>query len=60
MTVRSVDCCSVADDDTRLERFEGFRPERNISTIYHCRDIPFWSETLDYCRDIHICQVNED
>ena len=27
--------------------FEGFRPEWCISTIYHCRDIPFWLETLD-------------
>ena len=26
---------------------EGFRPEWYILTIYHCRDIPFWSETLD-------------
>ena len=26
---------------------EGFRPEWYISTIYHCRDAPFWSETLD-------------
>ena len=29
--------------------FEGFRPEWYISTIYHCSDIPFWSETLDLC-----------
>ena len=27
--------------------FEGFRPEWYISTLYHCRDISFWSETLD-------------
>ena len=26
---------------------EGFRPEWHISTIYHCRDTPFWSETLE-------------
>ena len=28
-------------------RIEGFRPEWYILTIYHCRDIPIWSETLD-------------
>ena len=27
--------------------FEGFQPEWCISTIYHCRDTPFWSVTLD-------------
>ena len=26
---------------------DGFRPEWSISTIYHGRDKPFWSETLD-------------
>ena len=26
---------------------EGFLPEWYISTIYHCRDTLFWSETLD-------------
>ena len=26
---------------------EGFQPEWCISNIYHCRDIPLWSETLD-------------
>ena len=29
------------------QNIEDFRPERCISTIYHCKDIPFWSETLD-------------
>ena len=30
--------------------FEGFQLEWCISTIYHCRDTPFWSETLEfYC-----------
>ena len=28
------------------QHFEGLRPEWYISTIYHCRDIPFWLETL--------------
>ena len=28
-------------------KFEGFRPEWYISTLYHCRDIPFWWETLN-------------
>ena len=28
-------------------QIEGFRPEWYISTIYHCRDIPFWLETLE-------------
>ena len=31
----------------RWNDFEGFRPEWYISSVYHCRDIPFWSETLD-------------
>ena len=26
---------------------EGFRPEWYILTIYHCRDKPFWLETLE-------------
>ena len=25
---------------------EDFRPEWDISTIYHCKDTPFWLETL--------------
>ena len=29
-----------------LAYFKGFQPEWYISTLYHCRDIPFWSETL--------------
>ena len=28
-------------------KFDGFQPEWCISTIYHCREIPFWSEALD-------------
>ena len=31
----------------QYEHIEGFQPERYISTLFHCRDIPFWSETLD-------------
>ena len=27
-------------------QIEGFRPEWRISTIYHGRDMPLWSETL--------------
>ena len=27
--------------------FEGFQLEWYISTVYHCRDILFWSETLN-------------
>ena len=27
---------------------EGFRPEWYISTIYQCKDIPFWSETFHF------------
>ena len=27
-------------------KLEGFRLEWYISTTYHCRDMPFWSETL--------------
>ena len=30
-----------------LHDLEGFRPEWYILTIYHCKDIPFWLETLD-------------
>ena len=29
-----------------LYKHEGFQPEWYISTACHCRDIPFWSETL--------------
>ena len=28
--------------------FEGFRSEWYISIIYHARDTPFWSGTLDF------------
>ena len=28
--------------------FEGFRSEWYICTVYHCKDMPFWSETLDF------------
>ena len=35
---------------------EGFQPEKYIWTTYHCRDIPFWLETLnmrpDYSFDL--------
>ena len=31
---------------------EGFRPEWCICTICHCRDTPFWSETLYICIDV--------
>ena len=30
-----------------LLHFEDFQPEWYTSTIYHCRDIPFWLESLD-------------
>ena len=33
--------------DPSKQHIDGFRPEWYILTIYHCRDIPFWSETLD-------------
>ena len=26
---------------------EAFQPDWYILTIYHCRDMPFWLETLD-------------
>ena len=28
---------------------KGFQPEWYISTMYHCRDTPIWSETLNMC-----------
>ena len=31
----------------RFLHIEGFQPEWYISTIYHCRHTPFWSETLN-------------
>ena len=31
----------------RKYNIEGFQPEPYISNPYHCRDIPFWSETLN-------------
>ena len=29
------------------EHIKAFQPQWYISTIYHCRDTPFWLETLD-------------
>ena len=38
------------------ENIEGFRPEWYFSTLYHCRDLPFWSETLNiYLVGGHCC-----
>ena len=34
---------------------EGFQSEWCISTINHCRDTPFWLETLDKLRDRFSC-----
>ena len=31
-----------------VHQYEGFRPGWCILTIYHCRDTPFWLETLEY------------
>ena len=36
-------CCYSSSD----MHVKGFGPEWCISTVYHCRDIPFWSETFD-------------
>ena len=41
--------------------FKGFRPEWCISTIYHCRDTPFWWETLNlflYLWRVHLLPVS--
>ena len=39
---------SVHNGRTELNncRIEGFQPEWYITTIHHCRDIPFWLEAL--------------
>ena len=35
---------------------DGFLPEWYISTMICSRDVPFWSENLDYiCLYVHIC-----
>ena len=39
-----------------IQDIEGFRPEWYLSTIYHCRDMPFWLETLDI-KNLHAQKV---
>ena len=40
------------------DNIEGFLPEWCILTISHCKDIPFWSETLDMCDSPHAMSRN--
>ena len=37
--------------------FEGFQPEWHVSTLYDCRDIPCWSETLNFFVIVFVLQV---
>ena len=43
LTISKTDCY-IKDC---YDQIKGFQPEWYISTTYHCRDTPFWSETLD-------------
>ena len=39
--------CEHAGFVSVYDHVEGFRPEWYNSTLYHARDTPFWSVTLD-------------
>ena len=51
-SVKEHTCTSVCEC---LVYIEGFQPDWYISTQYHCRDTPFWLETLDTHVYIHVC-----
>ena len=43
----------------RISHFKGFWPEWYISTIYHIKDIPFQSETLDLFSPPNLCGAKQ-
>ena len=49
-------CVNLAQEEweTLEVHMEGFQPEWYILTKHHCRDMPFWLETLDYFHDCHM------
>ena len=57
------------NNNSNNSNIEGFQPEWYILTISHCRDIRFWSETLDmistlkgtiqdFCNLLVVCELS--